>query len=344
MNDEKSEERKPTLIRWFGRRILGLSAASLTIVAATTVIGLFARHHWAADIFTNLRMQQVIGLLGAGVVLAIGRHWKWVAAAIVLLCVHLPWFVPAISRAVATGDHDTTKATRQQELVVMTANVLTSNRRHDDILKQIESADADVFAILELGTPLHDRLETELSASYPHRTAIPQDGGNFGIGLYSRHPLSDVDCFSLNEDSIKSIAATVKTDARSYRVIATHPLPPIGLSGSQSRNEHLQLLGERVLKLRSANKELPVVVMGDLNLTPWSPLFGDFETQSGLKQATDANEIFPTWYARPLFPFGLVLDHVLISDDLKCIRREIGQNIGSDHRAVIATVTARSNE
>lgn len=316
-----------------------MSAAALTIIIATTIAGFFARHHWIADIFTNLRMQQLIGLLGIGAVLAIGRQWRWLVVTIVLLCIHMPWFAAPLVRAIPTGNREVSKSA----LVVMTANVLTSNRQHDAIVKQIESANADVFAILELGSPLQQRLEEELATSYPHRVTIPQDGGNFGIGLYSRHPLSDIESFSTNVQSIQSIAATVDSGSASYRIIATHPLPPVGNEGYQSRNEHMQILGDRVAKFRSAHKKMPVVVMGDLNLTPWSPLLTDFESRSGLSLAGGDNEIVPTWYAKPLFPFGLVLDHVLISDDLQCVGREIGPDIGSDHRAVIVAITSKES-
>ena len=338
MNDEKDQKPKQTLIQWVGQRILGLAASALVIVVATTAAGFFARYHWAADLFTNLRVQQVIGLIGAGIILAIGRKWRWVVAAVILLGIHAPWFGPALTRAMSGKGHE---ASGQSRLVVMTANVLTSNRKHDAILEQINSANADVFAILELSTPLYKRLEEELSVGYAHRISIPQDRGNFGIGLYSRHALSDVESFEINEDNIQSIAATVNTDSASYRVIATHPLPPMGRGGFQSRNEHLQNLADRVSAYREANSNIPVILMGDLNLTPWSPLFVDFESRSGLAQAAFGNEFVPTWYAypQPLFPFGLVLDHVLISDDLQCVGREIGQDVGADHRAVTVTVT-----
>lgn len=338
MNDQSEQKLQRSAVQWVGDRILGLSAAALTLTLASTVIGLFAQHHWVADIFTNLRMQQVIGLIGAGTALAIGRKWKWLAVALVLLCVHLPWFATAFSSA--SNDAESS----QSELVVMTANVLTSNTQHDEVLKQINSADADVFAILELGTPLHLRLEEELSSAYPHRVTLPQDGGNFGIGLYSRHSLSDIDSFSTNENTIKSIGATVKTDSASYRIIATHPLPPMGQGGFQSRNEHMQILAQRVSKLRSENRDMPVIVMGDLNLTPWSPMFQKFETDSGLTLAKHGNDIVPTWYTKPFFPFGLVLDHVLLSDDLRCVHREIGPDIGSDHRAVIVAIADKGTE
>lgn len=341
MNDQLEKEQKRTLAQWFAHRIVSVSTAALTIVIATTIVGFFARHHWVADIFTNLRVQQVIGLLGIGAILAIGRRWKWLVVAMVLLCVHGPWFSGALGRAISG---DTEGVPGQAELVVMTANVLTSNGQHDAVLKQIESANADVFAILELGTPLQQRLEKEIATAYPHRVTIPQDGGNFGIGLYSRYPMSNVESFSTNEESIPSISATVESDSTSWRVIATHPLPPIGASGFHSRNEHLQILADRVAEFRRVASNTPVIVMGDFNLTPWSPLFIDFESSSGLKLAGGDNQIVPTWYTQPMFPFGLVLDHVFISDDLRCVGREIGRDIGSDHRAVVVAISGEENE
>ena len=341
LNDTQEKEKKLTLVQWLGRRIVSMSTAALTIVVVTTAAGFFARDHWVADIFTNLRVQQIIGLLGIGAILTIGRQWKWLVVTIALLCIHAPWFSGALVRAIPTGGQESLS---QPELVVMTANVLTSNRQHDAVLEQIESANADVFAILELSTPLQRRLEEELANAYPHQIALPQDGGNFGIGLYSRHPLLDIDSFSTNVPSIQSIGATVKSGSKLWRIIATHPLPPMGQEGFESRNEHLQILGDRVSELRDADKNMAVIVMGDLNVTPWSPLFSDFESRSGLTLAGGSNEIIPTWYVRPMFPFGLVLDHVLISDDLQCVRREVGPDIGSDHRAVIVAITSKDSE
>ena len=338
MQDNQQER---SLVQLINRRIVSVAITALTIVIVTTIVGLFARSHWLADIVTNLRMQQVIGLVGIAVVLTIGRKWKWLLCTGVLLCIHGSWFSGALVRGISNNPQ---QSQNQPELVVMTANVLTSNRQYDAILAQIESADADVFAILELGTPLHERLEKELATSYPHRVTIPQDLGNFGIGLYSRHPLSDIDRFATNIQSIESIAATVKRGSNSYRIIATHPLPPMGEEKFRSRNEHLQILADRVSKLHSSNPDLSAIVMGDLNLTPWSPFFAHFESQSGLTLAATNNDIVPTWYTKPMFPFGLVLDHVLISDDLRCLHREIGPDIGSDHRAVIVTVSGNQTQ
>ena len=79
-----------------------------------------------------------------------------------------------------------------------------------------------------------------------------------------------------------------------------------------------------------------MIVLGDLNLTPWSPLFSDLEASTELTRARHGYGLAPTWYAKVgTFTMGLVLDHCLISDELECVSHRVGADIGSDHRAVI---------
>ena len=320
-------------VQWLLSRIWMVTVVVICLLAATTVLSLFARSFWLADLLANLRVQQVIGLLMALIIsVSLGRR-RWVAIVAVLLAIHLPWFASAFAgRPAETADAD---------LVVFSANVLTSNRQHELIVQQIEAAQADVVAIIELSSPLAKKLERSLTG-YPHRTVRAEDGGNFGIGLYSRYPLTEVDRFALNIDRIDSIAVTIEKDDQQYRIVATHPLPPMGAQGYKYRNDHLNMLAERLSLYRQENPKLPMVVVGDMNLTPWSPLFGDFESTTGLRRAGRGYGMTPTWYSRPHFAFGLVLDHGLISEDLTCVSRVIGDDMGSDHRAVLLGI--RRNE
>ena len=336
MNESTTERSNNTLGRrilgWILGRVWNATALVICILIGTTLLSMLAQMHWLADLMANLRVQQVIAILIAVVITICFRRWRWLTLQIVLLAIHVPWFASAfVGRPSDAG----------QDLVVLVANVLTSNRHHDLIVNQIETADADVVAILELGTPLARTLELKIAQSYPFRSALPQDQGNFGIGLYSKHPLKDVQQFDLNIPSIKSIAATVSKDGQSYRVVATHPLPPMGRQGAKNRNDHLQQLADRLANYHDQNLEIPMILVGDLNLTPWSPLFADFESVSGLRRAGRGYGMTPTWYARPNFAMGLMLDHGLISDDLDCVSHQIGDGIGSDHRSVRLGIAMR---
>jgi len=296
------------------------------MLGSTTLVTLFAQHHWLADLLANLRIQQCLVLLAVVFTCLMFRKWAWFAMVLACLVVHLPSFrsvLPELSN----------RRPSTELLKITTANVLTQNQRHRDILTDILSRDPDVFVILELSQSLAETLESEVSSTYPHSIVRPMDGANFGIGLYSRHPIVDADVFALNTE-IESIAATIQLHGNPCRVIATHPLPPIGARGFRLRNEHLQQLGAKIRNAIENSPETPIVLVGDLNLTPWSPHFAMFEIDSGLRRAFNRPSVTPTWYQYPFFPCGLMLDHVMISDKLTCKSHLVGPDIGSDHRSV----------
>ena len=72
-------------------------------------------------------------------------------------------------------------------MTVMVINVFSSNRDFQSIEEGIAEASPDAFAVLELGSSLGKTFDKTFASTYPHRITIPQDKGNFGIGLYSRH-------------------------------------------------------------------------------------------------------------------------------------------------------------
>ncbi|WP_197171596.1 endonuclease/exonuclease/phosphatase family protein [Novipirellula aureliae] len=158
--------------------------------------------------------------------------------------------------------------------------------------------------------------------------------GDFGIGVFSRFPMEEVDRFTLNTD-IQSIAATIQVpNGRSLRLYATHPLPPIGEVQQRLRNEQLTQLATRIKAFGSKQVDSPIVLLGDFNLTPWSPHFNELQTATKLQRVGSRFDLTPTWYRYPLFPFGLVIDHVMISNDIVCTEHRIGRLTGSDHRRV----------
>lgn len=315
-------------------RSLGIASSrllTLTLLTTTAVTAL-ASWHWIADLLANLRIQQLIALSIALLVSLLARQKRLAVLCVACIAVQLismrgEWLpnLRSIDRSEAS------------EFRLLTVNVLTSNSNHDAIIREILDSDADLFSVLELNTQLKEKLVAVCGETYPFSAGSGSDLGNFGIALFSKHPLQDTQIFQLNEP-IDSIAVT----CRGMRIYATHPLPPMGESQFRSRNEHFDRLADRVTTFSDKNASLSTVVMGDFNLTPWSPWFSKFTESTGLRRAKSGFGIQPTWYAKGnLFPLGLVLDHVLIDPRLRCLSHRVGAPIGSDHRSVLVTVTRR---
>lgn len=299
-------------------------------LAAATMLTFVAPLWWLADLCANLRMQGVIGVVGTGVLLSCFRKWKLVALQLCLVCLHLPWFVDTSLK------FSPSETAGSRGLRLTAANVYTGNLRHDDIQAELLQSNTDLVAVLELSTALTKSLSTEFSKQYPYAIEDPQDAGNFGVGLYSRIPLESPGIIHFSSGDIPSVAATLTFNDHKVHLLATHTLPPIGRYGFSHRNKHLQMIGSYIKEYRVKHPGVPVVVMGDLNLTPWSPVFDELLQRSQLQRAVTGNRVIPTWYRYPAFPFGLVLDHVLISDELRCVAHRVGADVGSDHRFVTA--------
>ena len=316
----------------FARKVLDLSRFATGVLCGATLLSLLARHWWLSDLLANLRMQLLIGCGAVFVPAALLRRSRMAFLLIACSCWHISHL--RSSALVPVADN------RPAIITVTTANVLTVNQRHEEIAAELLRSDADVIAVIELSSSLQEHLSGSFSQTYPWQRVMPQDRGNFGIGLYSRIPFESADFISFNSTALTSIAAEIRRDGQSLHLIATHTLPPMGPGSFQHRNEHLQQVAERVNELRRKQPESHAIVMGDLNLTPWSPVYGDFLKQAELRSAPHG--LTPTWYRFRSFPFGLILDHVLSTSNLACSEYRVGSDVGSDHRFVTASFVLES--
>ena len=308
---------------------------TIAVLMATSMGALLAQHLWFCDLLANLRVQQCLSLVPVLSICLLVQQWRWAAIAGFCLLLHLPWFLDAFREGVRVRNSDTPTS---DGLTVTMANVLTSNLRFDDILADAIQNRPDVLVILELSHGLADRLVKEIGPEYPHAIAKPMDDGNFGIGMYSRHPFIASEVFKLNTE-VESIEATIDIRGRAHRIIATHPLPPIGDRGFKLRNDHLHEMARRIGFIDGGMT--PSILVGDLNVTPWSPHFRSLIDKTGLRRAVDGFDATPTWYRIPRYPFGLTLDHALISTNLECVEHIVGPDIGSDHRSVTVKINSR---
>ncbi|PQO31680.1 endonuclease/exonuclease/phosphatase family protein [Blastopirellula marina] len=336
MINEVVEHAVPTKPRWPKIRefVWARTKMCVYLLVVLTLLTLFARTHWVLDLLANLRVQQVLLGLFLLAICGLFHEWKWMAVAAVCLAIHASAFFPLAS---AGG-----KPTGEGQITVAVSNVLSSNQNVDAFLADVRQDDPDVFVILELTSRQATEIDLQTRQAYPHSIVRPDDWGNFGIGLYSKHPFDASEVFQLNE-KIDSIEARLTVDGHRYRIIGTHPLPPVRAAGFASRNAHLQQLAHRLGHRKNHLENLPTIVVGDLNVTPWSPCFSYIANSFvALRRAAVGFDITPTWYVVPVFPLGLMLDHALISDDLVCTAKRIGGATGSDHRSVTVTVAPRA--
>lgn len=292
-------------------------------VALFTALGLFASVFLLGELVVHFKVFYLLGALASVGLFALRRKWRWLLFAGVLTAIHVPgvlvWYLP--SSNTPSGEAET-------NLRIVTANVLTENQEHGFFLDFIEDTQPDIIFIQELNDAWAESLQA-LKEAYAHYAMEPRSD-NFGIAMFSRLPLDEIDIRYYGEASVPSVHARLTLDGRSISLLSYHTLPPAGPEYMATRNRQLEAIGAYV----EAQDDL-VIVAGDLNVTPWSPNYKAMIRKSGLKNARQGHGIKPTWSGIPLPIALLPLDHVLLSPGIAVKTFGVGPRIGSDHRPLV---------
>jgi len=318
MNDSTSSFINPAIRPW------GLLMAAGTIAAVATIVGFFGRFCWVFDLFSHFRVQYLIGLSMLGVVLFIGRRRRTAALFLALGVANLVPILPLFFGKPAPPDLVIPR------LRAMLLNVNTHLGDAGRVKTVVAAADPDILVLEEINESWMSELAC-LTNAYPHTVVRPRTD-NFGIGLFSKLPIDEAEVVFIGNAEVPSILATVTTAHTNLHIVATHPLPPIGRDYSQMRNEQLEELPDFI---RSPH---PVILLGDLNVTPWNDHFRRLLARAGLRDSSKGFGFQPTWPKdNPLM--RIPLDHCLHTPDIAIVDRKVGENVSSDHYPLIVDFT-----
>jgi endonuclease/exonuclease/phosphatase (EEP) superfamily protein YafD len=273
------------------------------------------------ELMTHFRLQYLCGAIVVAIAYALSNQkiGLWVA----LFCIGLnaieivPFYIPA-------------EQTSDRQIRVMVSNVLTSNQRYEDFIDYVRSENPDILVILEMDLTWQQQIQP-LKSLLPYSIEQPQQD-NFGIALFSKIPPIDpqVQYWGKGAVLVPSLTANITIRDRVVSLIATHPVPPLNDEYSISRNSQMNEIADYV---RQVGNE--AIVMGDLNMSMWSPYYRKFIDRANLKNTRQGFGIQPSWPTNlPLLQ--IPIDHCLVTANIKTSKNRIGQDIGSDHYPLIA--------
>jgi len=308
----------------FGLRLPGIIAAAGCLAAVGTVAGFASGLWWPFDLACHFRVQYLVTLASAALLLALTRKKVWAAVlaafALMNLAVIAPLYFSA-DRPPLAPDVPTYR--------VFLLNVLTSNTRYDKVEAALRDYSPDFILLQEVNSTWLDNL-AGLRKSHPFSLERPR-GDNFGIAFFSRLPLTGSRIVTIGEADVPSVCAQVKLDGDTLTVVGIHALPPRIDGPAVERNDQLEAIPAFLEGTRS-----PVLVMGDLNVTPWSAHFRRLLAESGLCDSARGFGVQPT-FPSATWPLRIPIDHCLHSKHIVITERQRGPDLGSDHLPVIVT-------
>lgn len=222
-------------------------------------------------------------------------------------------------------------------LKVFAWNLLIANQNYELMLSTIISIDPDVIVLTEVG-PWHETALRGLEQTYPHALWLAHRNTR-GMAILSRVPNTEFARHTMGVAQTLAIEASLPSrgDCPELSLLGIHTASPNWEGRYRIRDSELLDVAEWARASQRA-----AMVIGDLNISPWSPPFGAMLQSSGLRDSRHYRGLFPSWPSH-LGGFGIPIDHALVSPELEVLDRKVGwPSRDSDHGWISVTVRSRA--
>lgn len=278
-------------------------------------IGLsLAKEWWFLELFVHYaHYYAALAALCTGLAL-ITKHWKLALFFLSFLSIHLG----TLNSYLTLQSHPIALPS----LTLLSSNFYYTNQNFAELTPILLEENPDLFMIHEAGPQWTSGIEL-FRSDYPY-IGISNELGVHGIAMASRIPGSFKEIPLGTEFGFEFIP-----DDKSYRILGVHPAAPLTSVWADERNTQF---ADLVTYMHSSN--LPTVIMGDFNSTPWSPYFTDLMQNAALTDARIGFGLIPTWHSHnPLFK--IPIDHALLSEGWEVIDFHRTESIAADHFPIV---------
>lgn len=244
----------------------------------------------------------------------------------------IPWYLPHSQQVVGKA---------AQPIRVLSFNLNIKNEQHNEVINVVQNNHPDLALFVEVERQTVEDLKTGLHDTLPYSFRSPAGG----LALLSRFPIQDARGDNFNGRGGHNVIATVEVDKKPIQVIGTHLITPVKQTNFHRRNLQLAVLSDYI---RGINQ--PLILVGDFNLTPWSPYYRQFINKTKLHNTRLGFGILPSWprptsylyrikWFMPLM--NIPIDHCFVSKHFSVARIYTGANANSDHASLITDLVLR---
>jgi endonuclease/exonuclease/phosphatase (EEP) superfamily protein YafD len=228
-------------------------------------------------------------------------------------------------------------------LRVMSVNVLWSNPRVDDVAGTILREAPDILSLQEITPAWHPMID-RLRERFPHVAPANWREDPTDTLVLSRFPIADsrVVVPPHQHRGFAHVEATIAhPQAGSIRVLGVHP--PLPASGRHTASRQASF--DYYAHIAAAN-DLPLLIVGDFNITPYSPRFRALLREGGLRYVHLGWGWPRSWPSESRGSYqryirGFPIDHILTSRHFAVAGARSLEDVGSDHYPVIADLILR---
>lgn len=309
----------------FRRVLKSLLLAVTTITGLLSLSGFLGAYAYLLNLTSHFRVQYIIVLLGCTLLLWSLKKRKTSLIALSFAILNMAEIVPLYQKP------SPVEAAGNKSFSLFQLNVLSENDQFEKVIREITRLDPDVVVMEEVTSEWYQAL-APLRENYPyvvetlHRTSL-------GVVVMSKIPLQETELIDFNDERLPSLVTELQVEDQAVTLIATHPLSPRSRTKFHLRNQQLYAIA-RAFQPRNQ----PLIMVGDLNITSFSPVFKKFISHINLLDSRKGFGVQPSWPARAWSIARITLDHCLLSREFNVRQRMLGNDVGSDHLPVYVEI------
>lgn len=290
----------------------------------------FGNSHPLLDLLANFRVQFCLALALSALLLFLLRCRLLMRMALVLLAIEstsvLSWYNRAQMMAPAQARF--LDRTAIPHLKVLLANVLFDNHRVEPLQQLIARERPDLVVLQEAN-------DAQLGMMTRFREALPYHFRTrnlpYGLAVWSRLPILQPRFELLGAGELPTLSCRLTWGRRELTLFTTHLTSPIRRPAAERDHQLAAMAGH----LRRHPADL---VLGDFNVSMWSPHYQQFEAASGYSNCRHGFGVLASWPAQLPAWSRIPIDQCLTRGSVRVEDLRLGPNIGSDHLPVLLTL------
>lgn len=288
-------------------------------------IGFFGNVYWAFDLFAHFREYYLLVFFVLFFIALWRKKWLFAIFSFLFFSINatswVSFYIPPKQNNSAGS-----------KLIIYSANVQTKNTEYHAVSDQIEDIQPDIIVLSEVNEQWVEEMK-KFNNQYPYML-VPPVLKRDEILMMSKYKLNNESIIPLGNLGRLNLIASIKLDDTYITIIGSHPLPPVSKRLAGYRDSQLEDVGELII-----NQEQPTLLLGDLNVTPFSYQYRKLINNAGLTHCSKGFGLPRTWQHNIfIFPIPLALDHCLYTKGITVSESYVGKNIGSDHLPIITVI------
>jgi endonuclease/exonuclease/phosphatase (EEP) superfamily protein YafD len=302
--------------------LLLLCSAALLLASLTPYMP--ARPWLAIDLPSHFVIQYAIGAVLLLPLAAVLQSPLAAALLLASLALSLAQLKPYFKKPLRQG--------KGASLKILQANVLMTNRNTEALRNLILEEKPDVVTCAEVSPAFAMMLEG-LKPHYPHQVVTPGQGG-YRVAVISARPFLRITQADFCGARTQSLIFSLDVGGTPVEAVSLHPFTPI--ANITNRDSEF----EAIAAYFSSNTPAHLLLMGDLNATPWCPALKKLKRALNLSNAREGRGLGASWPSWTPFSFlRLPIDHVLAGPNLFVSEFRVGPSVGSDHLPTLTRIS-----